>query len=133
MLSLIIAYFLLTFVFTLVLGFLQTPNHTNDCRIESQTLVAQNENAAWYSSLAIITICTQAFMSIVLFHGTVMFPVSAVFLAFTLLSHHAVIHRNSDFSNETCSFIAFQCKDVSNHETWVVASIVAGLVSLAHL
>jgi hypothetical protein len=133
MLLIILAYFASTYIFTLVIGYLQTPYNHPDCRIESQTLATQTENSAWYSSLAVTAICIQAFISIILFQGTGGFPVAAVFLAFTLLSHHAVIHRNSDFSHETCSCIAFQCKDISNHETWVVSSIIAGVVSLAHL
>lgn len=133
MLSLIAAYFALTYILTLALGYLQTPLHSPDCRIESQIQTTQNENSACYSGVAITAICIQALVSIVLFQGTGLFPVAAVFLAFTLLSHHAVIHRNSNFGNETCSCIAFQFKDISNHETWVVSSIVAAVVSLSRL
>lgn len=133
MISLIPAYFALTYLLTLALGYLQTPLSQPEYPIESQTQTAQNNDSSWYSGVAITAMSIQAFVSIILFQGTGVFPIAAVFLAFTLLSHHAVIHRNSNFENETCSCIAFQCKDISNHETWVVASIVAGVVSLSHL
>jgi hypothetical protein len=47
--------------------------------------------------------------------------------------HHTIIHWRSRFEGETCSCGPFQCKDISNHETWVVASAVAALVSALHM
>ena len=79
--------------------------------------------------LAVSAICLQAFVSAALLSGSAWFPASAVFLAFTLLSHHTLIHWRSRFEGETCSCAPFQLKDVSNHETGVVAALVAALVS----
>ena len=75
----------------------------------------------------------QAVISVAALGGSEWFPAAALWLAITLLAHHTVIHWNSRFEDETCSCAPFQCKDVSNHETWVVASLVAGTVSLANL
>ena len=122
-------YFAFSYIFTLILGYLETPTREPDSRLESQT----SETSVWYSNFAICVMCMQALVSIVLFQNTGLFPIAAVFLAFTLLSHHAVIHRHTDFKNEACACIAFQCKDVSNHETWVVGCVIAAVVSLARL
>jgi hypothetical protein len=124
MLALLAVYFVLTFLLTLSLGYLQTPYCVTG---EAQ------HSGKMESILAIIAVCVQALVSIILLKGTVWFPFSALFLSFTLLCHHAVIHRNSRFDDETCSCTPFQCKDVSNHETWVVASSVAAVISLLHL
>ena len=71
-----------------------------------------------------------ALVSIALLHGTPYFPLAAFATALLLLFHHTIVHYNTDFSDERCSCAPFQCKDASNHETWVVAAITAGLVSL---
>jgi hypothetical protein len=42
---------------------------------------------------------------------------------------HTNIHWGSRFEGGTCSCAQLQCKDVSNHETWVVVALVAGLTS----
>ncbi len=126
MLAGLAVYFGLNFVLILGLGYLQTvtiiPSAQHQARISGV-----------YSIMAIIAICVQAIVSIILLKGTEFFPVAALFLAFTLLCHHAVIHRDSHFDGEMCSCAPFQCKDVSNHETWVVASLVAGVVSFMHI
>jgi hypothetical protein len=59
--------------------------------------------------------------------------VAAVILAISLLCHHAVIHRNSRFDDERCSCAPFQLKDICNHETWVVACVVASVISGARV
>lgn len=125
MLPFLLTYFALTYLLTLLLGYLQTPNCLPDAQSEVRSEL--------YSTLAVTAVSVQAFVSIMLLRGTAWFPAAAVFLAFTLLCHHAVIHRHSRFEGETCSCAPFQCKDISNHETWVVAGLVAGLVSLLHL
>ena len=122
----ILVYLGLSFLFILVLGYLQTPATLPSNQQESQY-------SELFGTLAITAVCVQAFMTILLFRGTHWFPAAAVFLAFTILCHHTIIHRNSRFEGETCSCAPFQCKDVSNHETWVVASLVAGTVLLLHL
>lgn len=125
MTAILIAYFVLTFLATLLLGYLQTPSSLPTGQTDSRAEV--------YSTLAVTAVSVQAFVSIMFLRGTAWFPVAAVLLAFTLLCHHAIIHRNSRFEGETCSCAPFQCKDISNHETWVVAALVAGAVSLLHL
>ena len=123
MLALLTVYFIFTFLLTLSLGYLQTPY----CIPGGVQHPGRAE-----SILAISAVCVQALVSIVLLRGTIWFPFSALFLSFTLLCHHAIIHRNSRFEDETCSCAPFQCKD-SNHETWVVASSVAAVISVLHV
>ena len=79
--------------------------------------------------MAVTLIGIQAAVSVLSLHATSAFPAAAVFVAFTLLCHHTIIHRHSRFEGERCSCAPFQCKDVSNHETWVVAALVAAAVS----
>ena len=125
MLEILAVYFGSTFLITLYLGYLQT---SLPCGTEPFERLVNME-----SLLAVSAVCVQAFVSIVLLNGTVWFPAAAIFLAFTLLCHHAVIHRNSRFEGEACACTPFQCKDVSNHETWVVAALVAAFVYLLRL
>lgn len=127
-----ILYLVVTYLGTLVLGslgYLQTRQINNSLPSSNQ----QHTNDEFYGMLAIAAICVQALVTICVWGGTSLFPLGSVLLALTLSSHHAVIHRHSKFEGETLSCACFQVKDVSNHETWVVCSIVAGVVSLAHL
>ena len=86
-----------------------------------------------YGIIAVFLIGVQASVTVITLGGTSVFPLGALLVAVTLLSHHTIIHRYSRFEGENCSCAPFQCKDVSNHETWIVAAIVAGLVSLLGL
>lgn len=115
-LAILLVYFALTFVATVWLGYLQTP-------------VGEADRGE-YAIAAITALCVQALVSVFSLAWTGWFPAAAVWLAFTLLCHHAMIHRNSHFEGEQCSCAPFQCKDIGNHETWVVAALVAGLISL---
>lgn len=115
-LAILLVYFALTFVATVWLGYLQTP-------------VGEADRGE-YAIAAITALCVQALVSVFSLAWTGWFPAAAVWLAFTLLCHHAIIHRNSHFEGEQCSCAPFQCKDIGNHETWVVAALVAGLISL---
>ncbi len=124
--ALVAVYFGFTFLLTLTLGYLQTP-----FRLPGAMDAPHSGNIE--SILAVLAVCVQAFVSIVLLGGTVWFPPAAGFFSLTLLCHHAIIHRHSRFEGETCSCAPFQCKDVSNHETWVVAGLVAAGISLLHL
>ena len=119
-------YFILSYALTLVLGFFQTP--------PTQLLPATDDDddlhsPKLYGLVAVTLIGIQAVVSVAALNGTSAFPFAALFVAFTLLSHHTIIHRRSRFEGETCSCAPFQCKDVSNHETWVVAALVAAVVS----
>ena len=115
------AYFAITFLLTLTLGVVQITRPTTDLA------PPQSANACGYVAVSLIGI--QAIVSVATLHGTSAFPLAALFVAFTLLCHHSIIHQRSSFEGETCSCAPFQCKDVSNHETWVVASLVAAAVS----
>ena len=128
MLTEVLVYFGLSFLLILVFGYLQTPEPPLLSNSHSES-----GNTALYSTLAITAVSVQAFVSIMIRMGTVLFPAAAAFLAFTLLCHHTVIHRHSRFEGESCACAPFQVKDISNHETWVVASLVAALVSFLHL
>ena len=114
---LLLVYLGVTFASTLILGFLQAR-----CKPE--------ESVECYSTTAVVAMSTQAVISVTALAGTGWFWLAATWLAFTLLCHHTIIHWNSRFQDETCSCAPFQCKDVSNHETWVVACLVAAVVSL---
>jgi hypothetical protein len=123
---LLLAYFILTFFITLLLGYLQTP-------VGIPSTQNETTNSEVYSTLAVAAICVQAFVSMATLGGTDVFPLAAVFVAFTLLCHHTIIHRRSRFEGEVCSCAPFQGKDVCNHETWVVAAFVAAIVSTLNL
>ena len=122
----LLIYFVLTYILTLVLGYLQTP-------VGLPSTQAETTNSEVYSILAVAAVCVQAFVSAATLGGTSAFPAAALFLAFTLLCHHAIIHRRSRFEGEVCSCAPFQLKDICNHETWVVASIVAAIISALHI
>jgi hypothetical protein len=126
MTALLVAYFALTFVLTLILGYFQTPAGLPSTQ-------AETTNSEVYSILSLATVCVQAFVSIVALGGTDWFPAAALFVGLTLLCHHAIIHRRSRFEGETCSCAPFQCKDICNHETWVVAASVAAVISALHV
>jgi hypothetical protein len=119
-------YFVFTYLITLLLGYLQTPPTLPNTQPDTTT-------SEVYGTLAIAVVCVQAFVSAATLGGTSCFPPAALFLAFTLLCHHAIIHRRSRFEGEVCSCAPFQLKDICNHETWVVTSLVAALVSTLHL
>jgi hypothetical protein len=128
MLHYIALYFGMSYVFTLVMGYQQMRNVS----VLHGVLGGDTESGIW-SILGVSAMCVQAFVSVAVLHGNEWFPVAALFVAFTLMCHHSIIHWQSRFEGETCSCAPFQCKDISNHETWVVASLVAGLVSLLHI
>ena len=125
--ELLTAYLALTCWITIILGFLQAPSiPTTDTQVPSR-------DPAMYGIIAVFLIGVQASVTVITLGGTSVFPLGALLVAVTLLSHHTIIHRYSRFEGENCSCAPFQCKDVSNHETWIVAAIVAGLVSLLGL
>jgi uncharacterized membrane protein YphA (DoxX/SURF4 family) len=121
MLVIILIYLGLNLLFIVVMGFLQTPTSLPDVKTPPESEMC--------SVLAIAAIVIQAFLSVILLAGTGYYPAAAGWLAFTLLCHHTVIHRNSRFEGETCSCAPFQCKDICNHETWVIAALVSCIVS----
>lgn len=117
-------YFGINFILILLLGYLQT-------RVKLLDGAEDERTAQMYVVFANTCLIVQALVSASVLAGTGWFPVAAVILAFTLLCHHAVIHRNSRFEDERCACAPFQLKDICNHETWVVACVVASVISAA--
>ena len=107
----LILHFGLTFLLVTAFGYFQVRAREDEERVSCLSLAA------------IIVIVTQAVLSVLVYQGTILFPFAALFLAFTLVCHHAIIHWNSDF----------RCKDIRNHETWVVAALVAAFISGAQI
>jgi hypothetical protein len=72
--------------------------------------------------------------SVFLYGRTEFFPAAALGLAGILLVHGAVVHfplfENSD---PLCTFPAFRCRFVCNHETWVLVMVASGAVSALNL
>jgi hypothetical protein len=89
----------------------------------------QKEKLDAYSIAAVALLILLAGATVTFLGGTPYFPVATICIALIMLIHHAIIHRATDFSEERCSCAPFQCKDVSNHETWVVALVTAALIS----
>jgi len=55
------------------------------------------------------------------------FDVLAISFGSLIIAHHMLIHWNTDFAGEiTCCTL--QLNDISNHETWIIASFTAGIV-----
>ena len=125
MLAYLAVYFGITYLFTLAMGYQQATTHGG---LPSGKTAGSDSDVC--SILAVSAVCLQAFVCLVALQGTIWFPAAALFLAFTLLCHHTIVHWRSRFEGETCSCAPFQLKDISNHETWVVAALVAALVSL---
>lgn len=115
--ELLSAWFALTLLLPIWLGFQQTPADRDE------------EQQVWFGTAAVAVFIADALLVLVFLSGSGWFVLGAFWLAFCLLCHHAVIHRNSRFDGEQCSCSWFQCSDVRNHETWIVAAVTAGLVS----
>ena len=118
--------FIVIYIIVMALGFLQTPPLS---LLPTNATPEEDHNAKLYGLTAVSIIGVQAAVAVATLCGTSAFPIAAVFVAFTLVCHHSIIHRRSKFEGETCSCAPFQCKDISNHETWVVAALVAAAVS----
>ena len=83
---------------------------------------------------AIALLCLLTITSIVLLHGTNLFPASAFALAALLLAHRSIVHfppdldaATADHSNNTCTATV---RETANHGTWIAVALVAGLVSV---
>jgi hypothetical protein len=84
---------------------------------------------------AVALLCLLAVTSVVLLRGTNLFPASAFALAALLLVHRSIVHFPVDLGeagdarmcNLSCA--TAQCRDASNHWTWITAALVAGAVS----
>jgi len=80
---------------------------------------------------AIFLLCVLAATSVVVLHGTNLFPASAFALAALLLAHRSIVTfpPDLDAAESVPSSCATAARDASNHSTWVVAALVAGVVS----
>ena len=80
---------------------------------------------------AIFLLCVLAATSVVVLHGTNLFPASAFALAALLIAHRSIVTfpPDLDAAESVPSTCASAARDVSNHSTWVVAALVAGVVS----
>jgi hypothetical protein len=73
-----------------------------------------------------------ALAAVVYLHGTIFFSASALALALLLLVHRAII----GFAKQADVLSASECmpfRDAFTHETWIVAAVTAGMVSLLRL
>ena len=68
----------------------------------------------------------------IMLHGTLMFPAAAFALSLLLCVHHIIASFNVE--EIPSHFTLFQGKsDTAYHETWIVAALVAGIVSVFKL
>ena len=75
-----------------------------------------------------------ALTAVVYLHGTIFFSASALALALLLLIHRAIIGvaKQADILS-AAECMPFRSKDTFNHETWIIAAVTAGTVSLLRL
>ena len=126
----IVEVFIVIYIIVITLGFIQIPPLSLlPTNLTTEETADHLHNAKLCGLTAVSIIGVQAIIAVAALYGTSAFPIAAVFVAFTLVCHHSIIHRRSTFEGETCSCAPFQCKDISNHETWVVAALVAAAVS----
>ena len=85
---------------------------------------------------AIVLLCVLAVTSIVLLHGTILFPASAFALAALVLAHRSIVHFPPDLGEgerATTACVSAVAHDASNHSTWIIAALVAGVVSASRV
>ena len=85
-----------------------------------------------YGIMALVLFTVLAITGTVLLQGTVFFPATAFAMALLVGVHHIIVNFNSEEAPERCSL--FQGKqEGSYHEMWIVACVVAGVVSTLRL
>ena len=84
-----------------------------------------------WAYLGIGLLILQALLTLYFLSSTPYFAAGASVLAGTILAHHIVIHWRDDTEEEhdMWSWWVFQLHDIANHETWIVASLVASWIS----
>lgn len=94
----------------------------------------QQRNYDRYGVAAIALFALLALTGALLLHGTVFFSAAAFALALLLCVHHVISNFNNgpEFA-ERCTLFQSTAKEPSWQETWIVASIVAGVVSMLRL
>ena len=135
MMPYLLELFIIIYILVILLGCLQSPPLLSllPRNLTSEETADHDQHSKLYGITAVSIIGVQALAALLFLSSTSAFPAAAVFVAFTLLSHHTIIHWRSRFEGETCSCALFQLKDVSNHETWVVAALVAAAISQFHV
>lgn len=82
-----------------------------------------------YAITTVILMIIQGLFVIFVLSFEYRFDILSLTLGLELWVHHAMIHRSTDFGDQI-TFLTFQLKDCSNHETWIVACFTAALVWL---
>ena len=96
----------------------------------------QKSNYDQYGVAAITLFTLLALTGTLLLHGTIFFSATAFAMALLLCVHHIISHFSNNPESER--FTLFQNnnnppKEPSWQETWIVAAIVAGVVSMLRL
>ena len=91
----------------------------------------QQKSLDKYSIASVLLFILLAAVGIALLHGTIFFAAHAFATALLLCVHHMISNFHAEDSLERCSL--FKGKTVLQHETWIVAAVVAGAVSMLKL
>ena len=92
----------------------------------------QRKTSDRFCLCAVFLLCVLAVTSVMLLHGTDLFPASAFALGVLILAHRSIVHFPSELSlvEDPASMCMTAVHEVSNHCTWIVAAFVAGVVSV---
>ena len=90
------------------------------------TGVLQKEKRDRYAIAFLVLAIAQALYIAAYLSFEIRFDVLSYTLGVCIWMHHYLIHKDDDFSQEYTLF-TFQLNDISNHETWIVACITAGV------
>jgi hypothetical protein len=90
-----------------------------------------------FCQTAVLLLCILAQTSAVLLGGTGLFPAAAFALAALVLAHRSIVHFPPDLTAAEgegaagggCGVCTATARETFNHGTWIVAALVAGLVS----
>lgn len=97
----------------------------------------QKEKNDIYARYAVICMVVQAILIIFLYSKFIPFGALCLSHAVILITHHIIIHSNipiglriqsTERGVEETTFLTLQLKDISNHETWIVALLTASIV-----
>lgn len=89
--------------------------------------IYQEKSGDKYAITAAVLMIADALFIVCVLAFDYQFDILAVTLGINIWIHHAIIHRASDFSDQI-TFLTLQLKDISNHETWIVACLTAAAV-----
>jgi len=91
-----------------------------------------------YAITTYVLIIALACTSVVLLHGTSLFPAAALALALLLLVHRSITQFAADATplllhSDDSQCALFHPRDACTHETWVIAALTAAIVSALRL